>query len=452
MESYRFSKAIIFLVAICIASVMMFCGCNTSDGSEDVVKKQIKVLTFEEVDSVLYNELQTTTSNCVLDISQYQESTDLSQYDLLVIDCDNLNYGEITDDSSVIKEAFNNNLNILLVDIKNDQMTDIEELTGLIIEDDCDGILINREINDNGFVHIKSMIFPENQEGEEETCAADAQMIMDYLMNNFSLDFTVNDDEYLLNKESYYPIDNPPVFAIYKSYSIYQKVHTYLDTPKGKKDEMLGVTFRTDAYYDTISNTYKVFFSQNGIVYLDSNNNYYQGTDRIFQSDFYTKVSVDDSSAHVVDFTPKNVNHQTSYTESMNCTIGGSASKEPDFKQQATASFQVGFSKTRTITDWSIENNSSGDSYSQWRYYQTNRRRQFYEDLPNWSRLNFNLYNTTLWELDSSRKTVTFNCSGKRVFGKALRRNFWIGLMGDIEVIAEKEFSFKPISVTLPSH
>ena len=457
MKKCNFLYVFAALMLLSFGVVLAVGGCSSSEGDTESLPT-LKVLTVGQLDSSLYTDLQNETGDFILEFTPYTESIDITGYDLLVFDGNSLTSDDIIAGDGLIRDALDKGLNILFVDLQSSQTAEIQQLTGLVLEGDYKGVLLDQEATEYGHTHIKAMLFPYDEEDESSFLVSDARTIVDYLINGSSLDFGSDKSGKVKSsskENSDYPIDNPPIFAIYKSYSIYQKVHNLIQVANGTGDEMVGITFRSDAYFDTISNTYKVFFNQTGIVYMDSAHNLYEkGFDKyLFQSDFFMDISTDNNQANVVDFTPKNVNNQTSYTESMSATIGGKVSaSEERIGGGGSGSFQVGFSKTRTIKDWSIQNTSSSDSSCNWRFYQTNRRNQFYEDLPDWSRLNFNLYNTSLWEFPTATQTVTFKCSGTRKFGKAGKRIWGAFPIGEIEAVTDSKFDFKNISITLPSH
>ena len=137
---------------------------------------------------------------------------------------------------------------------------------------------------------------------------------------------------------------------------------------------------------------------------MDSDSDYNRGY-------FHNKVNItmksQDASVKLLTHSPSNINSQTTYTASSSVTVGVDISKNPGFN----ASYTVGQSESRTISDFDIQNNSSG-SKATWNYQlgrsKNNKFDMFYSPgvfrkdkvhgIPNLGKLNMQPISVSLWE------------------------------------------------------
>ncbi|MGG5460936.1 hypothetical protein [Clostridium sp. B9] len=106
---------------------------------------------------------------------------------------------------------------------------------------------------------------------------------------------------------------------------------------------------------------------------------WYNDYDRgYFQSNVNVYMKPDNNNLRVLSSEPKNVNNQTQYTTGSSFTVGVDISKNPSF----SPSYSISQSKTATISDFSIINNSSG-IIGEWNF-------------------NLNMLENSIWDMFSS--------------------------------------------------
>lgn len=141
-----------------------------------------------------------------------------------------------------------------------------------------------------------------------------------------------------------------------------------------------------------------------------------------FQKAIHINMLPSSSKISTYETSPKNLNNQTSYTAETSFTVGVDISKEPSFN----ASYTVTDSVTSTVSDFDIQNNSSGltahwdfemgiTKSSIWDLFnEPAMRKAQVKELPNLAKKNFQPVCEAVWRVNNDpvfRESVTFEFS-----------------------------------------
>ena len=213
-------------------------------------------------------------------------------------------------------------------------------------------------------------------------------------------------------------------------------------------------------YYDPGSDNFKIIFNYSGIAYVGADRVLAQEDSysiNLYQKNLRINVSSDTPGAFFSQFSPANVNNATTYTDSVSTTISGSI--DSDGKAEVGGSRQVTHSVQKTITDWSIENQSTSSSSAEWYYFQTRRTKLPYQTLPALSRENIDVSNSTVWQVPydetvadkNGRRTFTIKITPTRQFGFAATRTFDFGGIGLFKPATNQSVELKCLLPEVPA-
>jgi hypothetical protein len=424
----------------------------------------------------------------------YDGSQTVENYSLLIINASEHNTSKLASDELLIDEAIKLGVPVLLFNVSDDAVKNgLSKHISASLSGNNIAYLIHNHTDGNDASHVSVISFPQlntltpleinnpgdmtadgqapqvNSSDTEPNTAVDQNIVLEHYINRLKSFLDTRDLNsgfadsnesqsdtsklYLRDSAPEFDVSTPPNYAVFRRASTHTMANATLETVQnGKKssaNEQLSVTIETYIFYDEIAQEYRVFLTQQGTAYMDSDNNYSNLgiiiPMRWFQLGMYSTVDAQNSGAYALDFSPKNVSSSESYTDSTSTTVGVSVSEHPS----ASASYTVSHSVTKTIYDWTINNTSSNAQSTQWHYFQTSNDAVKYDDLPSLSRFNFSFSNTSLWSIPNTETQAKFKVSFIRDFSVAFLGGSISGSSGTASKFKSEPFE---IIVDLPTH